>query len=73
MEVVKRENQEAPTPAQVELAAAQKKERDECWQEVQNVLQKYQYRFSAAMNISDKYGVGFIIDIVKLEAQPVKQ
>lgn len=63
------ENKVELTDAQREVQAAMQKERDECWKEVQDILQKYQYRFTVAVNISDKMGIGFIIDILKLQPQ----
>ena len=73
METENKDMKAEPTEAQLELMKAQQKERDEFWKAVQDVLEKYQYRFSVAVNISDQRGVGFIIDILKLPpAQPEK-
>jgi hypothetical protein len=59
------ETKQEPTEAQKELQLAQQKERDECWKQVSETLEKYGYRFSVAVHISDVKGIGFIVDIVK--------
>lgn len=71
MDTEKQENTELkamPTEAQLELAAAEQKEKEECWNAVMEILKKYNYNFIPSMSISANRGVGFIIDIEKKKA-----
>ena len=54
-----------PTEAQKELALAQQKEKTECWQSLNEVLEKYGYRYDVTLTINGTRGVGFIVDLQK--------